>query len=280
MALTGAVRDRLLRRAAADPARVAGASSRRGVGAATASCSRCSARRSSPPTGMPTLPRGARGARRGLRHRRALRRPAPDPRRHRRAAARADGRAGDPGVGDRQGARARARRPARLDGAAPSVTSPDFAVEYAGGHGPARAHRLGRRHHLPGLPARDGAVARGQREDHRRRHLRPDAPRAARAGARTSARRARRTRSEGRRTRSTSSCAAPTSCSAPRTSSATSGSASSPARAGSTRRSTTRTRASTPCSRSCPFGIEDEPPGPAPARDQGRRRPASGRTTR
>ena len=78
---------------------------------------------------------------------------------------------------------------------APSARARDFAVEYAAGTGLREPTEWADVDHLPGLPAGDGAVAQGQRQGDRRRRLRPDAPRAARAGEGPRCRGSRRTRS-------------------------------------------------------------------------------------
>ena len=208
-------------------------------------------------------------------------RPAPHPRRHRASRCWS----GWPGRRSGRGRSPRRSPPEHdvrlVSTAGAERTSPDFSVEYAAGTGLRGADRLGGRHHLPGLPARDGPVAQDQRQDHRRRHLRPDAPRAARAGARTSAPRAGSTRS------TCTTHALNEQLRAGRLPPVRLGQAARllarPAgrrRAASTPPSTTRTR---PCDNLLavvPFGIADTPPVQQQARHQGRRPGHRRRTTR
>ena len=177
------VRHRLLRRAAAVARRGPPAAAGRSAGAATASCCRCSARRWSRRTPHPALPGGhevlveAFGIERALHARRRILVVTGEP------LSAAHGRPGDPGLGDR-------RAPCPPSTTSSCVTtgtlqrSPAPASRPLGRPGAScgELERLVRRHHLPGPSCSTSPLAQRQRQGHRRRHLRPDAPRAARAG--------------------------------------------------------------------------------------------------
>ena len=177
-------------------ARVAPASSRPRGGAATATCSRCSARPSSPRTRMPSLPRGARGA--------ASRRsasPSTSP----------PGTAilvvtGEPLLARMAGPAIRAWEIAERARAA-STTSGSSRPRGAKRRRPRLRGRVRARRRacarrptwadviiFQGFLLETAPWLKEQRQDRRRRHLRPDAPRAARAGAGPRAGRPRRAR--------------------------------------------------------------------------------------